>query len=147
MYQRASLAAVAVASVGLLVAGCSSSSSSGSSAASPSPTSGASTPAASSSAAGGGAVSAADCAIIGPIASSAVAKLTPLSTEPKAQAEATLKAYLAQVEAADAKLTSAGGKKVLGAYITALEKSTTESTAEATTQMTAALGALGSACS
>ena len=166
MSQLKSLTVLALTAAGLLAAGCSSSSSSSSSvpaatspaasspatATSPSATPSvsspaASSPAASSPAAAAGKPSAADCKIIAPISASAVAKLTPLSTESKAKAAAGMKTYITSLAAAEARLTSAGGKKVIGDFITALEKSQTESTSKATTTMIAALGSLGKACS
>jgi hypothetical protein len=51
------------------------------------------------------------------------------------------------LKAAEAKLTSAAGKKVISTYITTLEKTPTESTSAATAAMTTELGVLGSACS
>jgi hypothetical protein len=101
---------------------------------------------ASSPAAASGKPSAADCKIIKPIAASAVTKLTPLQTEPKAQAAATLKAYLGELAKAEVKLTSPAGKEVIGSYITTLEKTGSESQSQATAQMIAELGKLGSAC-
>jgi hypothetical protein len=166
MSQLKSLTVLALAAAGLLAAGCSSSSSSSSSlpaatspaasateaatspsATSPSATPPASSPAASSPAAAVGKPSAADCKIIKPISASAIAKLTPLSTESKAKATAGMQAYTTSLAAAEAKLTSAGGKKAIGDFITALEKSQTESTSKATTTVIAALGSLGKACS
>ena len=156
MSQLKSLTVLALAAAGLLAAGCSSSSSSSSSvpaatspaasatAAATSPS--ATPPAASSPAAAVGQPSAADCKIIKPISASAIAKLTPLSSEPKAKATAGMQAYIATLTAAEAKLTSAGGKKAIGDFITSLEKSQTESTSAATTLMIAALGSLGKAC-
>jgi hypothetical protein len=54
--------------------------------------------------------------------------------------------YLSQLQADEAKLTSAKGKSVLTAWITAVQKASTQSTTDATTTITAALSALGSAC-
>jgi hypothetical protein len=51
-----------------------------------------------------------------------------------------------QLQADEAKLTSAQGKSVLNAYIAALQKASTESTADATTTITGALGPLAAAC-
>jgi hypothetical protein len=155
MPQLKSLTVLALAAAGLLAAGCSSSSSSSSSvpaatspaaSATAAATSPAATPAASSPAAAVGKPSAADCKIIKPISASAIAKLTPLSTESKAKATAGMQAYIATLTAAEAKLTSAGGKKAVGDFIASLEKSQTESTSQATTLMIAALGTLGTAC-
>jgi hypothetical protein len=155
MSRLKSLTVPALAAAGLLVVGCSSSSSSSSSttaASSPAAsaitaaTSPAATLPAASSPAAAAKPSAADCEIIKPIAASAVAKLTPLQSEPKSKATAGMKTYITSLAAAEAKLTSAGGKEVIGGFITALEKSGTESTSEATATVVAALGPLGSAC-
>jgi hypothetical protein len=54
--------------------------------------------------------------------------------------------YVSTLQADQAKLTSAKGKSVLSAWTAAAQKAATESTADATTTITAALGALGSAC-
>jgi ammonium transporter, Amt family len=157
MSQLKSLTVLALAAAGLLAIGCSSSSSSSSSttaASSPAASAttaatspAASSPAASSPAAAAAKPSAADCKVIKPIAASAVAKLTPLQTESKAKAAAGMRTYITSLAAAEAKLTSVGGKKVIGGFITALEKSGTESTSKATATVIAALGSLGSACS
>jgi hypothetical protein len=155
MSQLKSLTVLAVAAAGLLVAGCSSSSSPSTTAAAattPATTPAASSPAASptmvtSSPAGAGKVSAADCEIIGSVSASAISKLTVLSTEPKSKTAATMKAYLSELEKDDTFVTSAAGKKVLGTYISTLEKTTSEPASEATAQMTTELGVLGSACS
>jgi hypothetical protein len=153
MSQRSSLGALAVlAASAALVAGCSSSSSSTTApsapatSAAPTTASAPATSAPATSAAATG-VSAADCKIINPISSGVAAKLVPLQSEPKAKAEAGIKAYLAELSADEAKLTSADGKAALGAFIKALEKSLTETTSQATTTLTSAIGALGSACS
>jgi hypothetical protein len=153
MSQLKSVTVLALAASGLLAAGCSSSSSSSTTTATAASSPAASSPAAtatqaaSSPAAAAAAPSAADCKIIGPIAASAITQLTPLQTDSKAAAAAAMKTYLTTLETADAKLTSPGGKAVLGGFITALEKSSTESTSQATATVTAALGSLSSACS
>jgi hypothetical protein len=156
MYQLKSLTVVALAAAGLLAVGCSSSSSSSSSvpaatspaasAASGTTSTAAPSPAASTPALVAGPPSVADCKIIKPISASAIGKLTPLSTEPKAKATAGMQAYIVTLKAAEAKMTTTGGKKALGDFSTALEKSLTESTSKATTLMIAALGSLGKAC-
>ena len=160
MSQLKSLTVLALAATGLLAAGCSSSSSSSSSvpaatsppasatsaATSPSATPPASSPAASSPAAAVGKPSAADCKIIKPISAAAIGNLTPVSSEPKAKAVATLTAYIATLKVAEAKLTTTGGKKAIDDFIAALQKSETESTSKATTLMIGALGTLGKAC-
>jgi hypothetical protein len=148
MSQRSSLGALAVlAASAALVAGCSSSSSSTTAPSSPATSAAPTTASAPATSAAATGVSAADCKIINPISSGVAAKLVPLQSEPKAKAEAGIKAYLAELSADEAKLTSADGKAALGAFITALEKSLTETTSQATTTLTSAIGALGSACS
>jgi hypothetical protein len=160
MSQLKSLTVLALAAAGLLAAGCSSSTSSSSSVpAATSPVASAASattstaapsvppsPAASTPALVAGPPSVADCKIIKPISASAIGKLTPLSTEPKAKATAGMQAYIATLKAAEAKMTTTGGKKALGDFSTALEKSLTESTSKATTLIIAALGSLGKAC-
>jgi hypothetical protein len=106
-----------------------------------------STPAASTPALAAGGPSAADCKIIKPISASAISKLTPISTLPKAQAIAGMTAYIATLKAAEAKMTTTGGKKVIADFAADLQKSETESTSKATTLMIGALGTLGKACS
>ena len=153
MFQRSSLSVLAVLAVGgALIAGCSSSSSSSSSApASSAPaatTSAAATTAASSAASGAAsAVSAADCKIISPISAGVIKVLTPLQTESTSKAEAGIKAYIATLSTDEAKLTSPAGKAALGSFIAAFKKAETETTAQATTTVTTAIGNLGSACS
>jgi hypothetical protein len=159
MSQLKSLTVLALAAAGLLAAGCSSSSSSSSSvpaATSPAASAASGTtstaaptlppsPTASTPPVAAGPPSAADCKIIKPISASAISKLTPLSSEPKAKAIAGMNAYIATLTTAEATLTP-GGKKVIGDFITSLKKSQTESTSKATTVMIAALGSLGKAC-
>jgi hypothetical protein len=156
MYERkASALVILIAGIGILAAGCSSSSTSAASspsatttASSPSAAATSATPAATSAtpAASVGALPAADCTIIKPISASAIAQLTPLQTDSKTKAAAAIKAYVAQLETAESKLTSTQGKADLNALITALEKSGTEPQTEATTAITAALGKVGAAC-
>jgi hypothetical protein len=100
----------------------------------------------SSALAGTSGVSAADCAIIKPVSTSAITTLIPLQSDTPAQATAALKAYVTQLQADQAKLTSAQGKSVMSAWIAALQKASTESTADATTTITAALAPLSAAC-
>jgi trimeric autotransporter adhesin len=102
--------------------------------------------AASSAAGAASGASAADCVIIKQVDSNAISTLAPLETDSTAQATAALKTYITQLQADQAKLTSAGGKSALSAYIAALQKASTESTADATTTITSALGSLGAAC-
>jgi hypothetical protein len=154
MYERkASALVILIAGIGILAAGCSSSSTSAASspsaaATSATPAATSATPAATSAtpAASVGALPAADCTIIKPISASAIAQLTPLQTDSKTKAAAAIKAYVAQLETAESKLTSTQGKADLNALITALEKSGTEPQTEATTAITAALGKVGAAC-
>jgi hypothetical protein len=102
--------------------------------------------AASSALSGASGVSAADCVIIKQVDSSAISTLVPLQTDSPAQATAALKTYVTQLKADQAKLTSTQGKSVMSAWIAAVQKASTESTADATTTITGALGALGAAC-
>ena len=150
MFQRSSLTVLAVLAVGgALIAGCSSSSSSSSSApasASAATTSAAASTAASSPAASATGVSAADCKIISSISGSVISTLAPLQSESTTKAAAALKAYVATLTADEAKLTSAGGKAALGAFIAAVQKASTETPAEATSGLETAIGNLGSAC-
>jgi hypothetical protein len=81
-----------------------------------------------------------------PISASAISTLTPIASEPKAKALASINAYVAKLKTAESKLTSAAAKADLQTLITALQKSTTETQAQATPAMTAALGKVGSAC-
>jgi hypothetical protein len=99
-----------------------------------------------SSAPAASAIPAADCTVIKQVDSSAISTLAPLQSESTAQATAALNAYGKQLEGDLVKLTSAPGKAALGAYITALKKASTQSTADATGTITTALGTLGSAC-
>ena len=151
MFQRSSLAVVAVLAVGgALIAGCSSSSSSSSSApaSAPATSAAASTPASSPAAsAAATAVSAADCKIISSISGSVISTLAPLQSEPTSKAAVTLKAYVVKLTADEAKLTSAGGKAALGSFIAAIQKASTETASQATAGLTTAIGNLGSACS
>jgi hypothetical protein len=148
MYERrASAIAVLLTGIAFLAAGCSSSSA-------PSTASSSTTPASSPSSAttsatpttAAGMLPAADCTILKPISASAISKLTPIATYPKAKAAAALKSYIAELETAEGKLTSAQAKADLTALITGLEKSETETQAQATPVITTALGKLGLAC-
>lgn len=135
-----------------MLAACGSSASSSASAAASSGSAAVSSVVASASAAvssalaGASGVSAADCVIIKQVDSSAITTLAPLQTESAAQATAALKTYVTQLQADQAKLTSAQGKSVMSAWIAAVQKASTESTADATATITGALGALGAAC-
>jgi NitT/TauT family transport system substrate-binding protein len=150
MFQRSSLSALAVVAVGgALIAGCSSSSSSSSSApASAAATSAAASPTASSAPSGTTtSISAADCKIINQVSGGVISTLTPLQSESTSKATASLKAYVATLNADEAKLTSAGGKAALGAFIAAVQKASTETVSQATSGLEGAIGNLGSACS
>jgi predicted component of type VI protein secretion system len=153
MSRRSSLTVLAVlAASGALIAGCSSSSSSSSSTPTASATSAAasvSAPATSASSTAAGSStkpSAADCVTINKISSGVITTLTPLQTEPQAKAAVAIKAYLAKLTTEEATLTSPAGKAALGSFITALGKSLTETTSQATTTVTTAIGNLSSAC-
>ena len=156
---RRALTAIAVGGCCAVLAACGSSASSSASAAVSSASAAESSAAAvassavaaassavSSALAGASGVSAADCVIIKQVDSSAISTLAPLQTDSTAQATAALKTYITQLQADQAKLTSAQGKSVLSAWIAALQKASTESTADATTTITAALVPLGAAC-
>jgi len=147
MFQRSSLSVVAVLAVGgALIAGCSSSSSSSSSApasAAAAASTAASSPAASAAATG---VSAADCTIINGISAGVIQVLTPLQSESTSKAAVTLKAYISTLTADEAKLTSPAGKAAVASFISALQKSLTETPAQATGPLTTAIGNLASAC-
>jgi hypothetical protein len=148
MSRRSSLSILAVlAASGALIAGCSSSSSSSSSTPTAAPTSAsASAPASSTAASSSTKPSAADCATISKISSGVVSTLLPLQSEPESKATVALEAYLAKLKTQEATLTSPGGKAALGSFVSALEKSMTETQAQATTTLTTAIGNLSSAC-
>jgi hypothetical protein len=156
MTRRSSLTVLAVlAASGALIAGCTSSSSSSSSTPTASATSAsasvsatsASAPASSTAAGSSTKPSAADCVTINKISSGVVAVLEPLQTESTAKATAALKGYVALLTTQAATLTSPAGKAALGSFITAFKKAQTETTAQATTTVTTAIGNLASACS
>jgi hypothetical protein len=137
MYQgKAWVAAALLAGAGFLAAGCGSNSN----AASPP------TAAVSKTTVPSGALPATDCTILRPIAGSAIAKLTPLASEPKTKAAAALKSYLAQLETAESHLASALGKSDLKPLITALQKSSTESPGTSEPAILAAITKLSTAC-
>ena len=152
---RRALTVIAVGGCCAVLAACGSSASSSASAAVSSANSVASSAAAvassavaaaSSALAGASGVSAADCVIIKQVDSSAISTLVPLQSDTPAQVTAALKTYITQLQADQAKLTSAQGKSVMNAWIAALQKASTESTADATATITAALAPLGAAC-
>lgn len=156
---RRALTVIAVGGCCAVLAACGSSASSSASAAVSSASAAASSAAAvassaaaaassavSSALSGASGVSAADCVIIKQVDSSAITTLAPLQTESASQAAAALKTYVTQLQADQAKLTSAQGKSVMSAWIAAVQKASTQSTADATTTITGALGALGAAC-
>jgi hypothetical protein len=153
MPRRPSVTVLAVlAASGALIAGCSSSSSSSSTptasatSASVSATS-ASAPASSTAAGSSTKPSAADCVTINKISSGVVAVLEPLQTESTAKAAAALKGYVALLTTQEGTLTSPAGKAALGSFIAAFKKAGTESSAQATTTVTTAIGNLAAACS
>jgi hypothetical protein len=152
---RRALTAIAVGACCAVLAACGSSASSSASSAVSSAAGVASSAAAvassaaaaaSSALAGASGVSAADCVIIKQVDSSAISTLVPLQSDTPAQATAALKTYITQLQADQAKLTSAQGKSVMSAWIAALQKASTQSTADATATITAALAPLGAAC-
>ncbi len=154
MSRRSSLSALAVlAASGALIAGCSSSGSSSSSpptaAATSAPVSSATAVTSATSTAAGSSTkpSAADCTIISNISSGVITTLEPLATESAPKAPATLKPYLAQLKTQQAQLTSPGGKAAVGSFVTALEKASNETAAQATPGLTTAIGNLSAACS
>ena len=69
-----------------------------------------------------------------------------MRSESKAKALADLEAYLTQLQADEAKLTSAKGKSVMSAWMADVEKAATESMADAKSTIRGGLGTLGSAC-
>jgi hypothetical protein len=135
-----------LAVTGALAAGCSSS-------ASPSPSSTSATtgsaPAPSESATGAGTggstLSAADCAVVKPIAAGAITTLAPLQTESASAAAGTLNQFVGQLGAAQGKVSSPQAKSDIGALITALSQAGSNSTASQTA-ITTALAKLGSDC-
>jgi hypothetical protein len=143
MYGRNTVAVALLAAIGLLGAACSSTPSSASKSASPAASRSAR---ASTAPVSGGALPAADCVVIRPIAASVVGKLMPLQGEPKAQAAASLKSYITELQTAESQLTSSQAKASLNSLITALERSMTASTAVATQLVTAAISELDTAC-
>lgn len=153
MSQRTSLQGLALvlAAAGLAAAGCSSSGSSSAVSSASSAVSSASSvissaASAAASAVAGASVSAADCKILKPIGSNALSELTPLQSDSASQAAASVKSYVTTLQAAQAKLTSAGGKQLMSGYITAVQKLPAESTAAATAAMTEQYGKLIAAC-
>ncbi|WP_330255010.1 hypothetical protein OG874_10935 [Nocardia sp. NBC_00565] len=125
---------VLTAAIGLSTAGCGSDSTS---ATPPSSTkSAAATPAA-------GALPASDCAIIRPIAGSALSKLAPLQSMPAAEAATAMTQYLTELQTAAAGLSSAQAKTDLGALNSALQQA---SSPDAGTAIVAAVTKLGADC-
>ena len=152
MHQRSSLALLTLlAAASVLAAGCSSSSSSSTTApasTSAAPVTTSAAPATTSATpATATAVTAADCKLLKSIGTSAIGVLTPLQTDPKAKAVALIKSYAGKLTADEAKLTSAKAKANLGAFITALEKSGSESQTAAQTALITAMGGLSDGCS
>jgi hypothetical protein len=148
MPRRPSLTVLAVlAASGVLIAGCTSSSSSSSSTPTASVSTSASAPATSTAAGSSTKPSAADCTIISNISSGVITTLEPLESESPSKAAATLKAYLAKLSTQQAQLTSPAGKAAVASFVTALEKASNETAAQATPGLTTAIGNLASACS
>jgi hypothetical protein len=149
MPRRPSLTVLAVlAASGALIAGCSSSSSTPTATTStPVSTPTAVTSAASTAASSSTKPSAADCTIISNISSGVITTLEPLESESPSKAAATLKAYLAKLSTQQAQLTSPAGKAAVASFVTALEKASNETAAQATPGLTTAIGNLASACS
>jgi hypothetical protein len=149
MPRRPSLTVLAVlAASGALIAGCSSSSSTPTATTStPVSTPTAVTSAASTAASSSTKPSAADCTIISNISSGVITTLEPLESESPSKAAATLKAYLAKLSTQQAQLTSPAGKAAVASFVTALEKASNETPAQATPGLTTAIGNLASACS
>jgi hypothetical protein len=157
MSQRTSLQGLALvlAAAGLAAAGCSSSSSSSAASAASSAASSlassaksviSSATSAAASAVAGGTVSAADCKILKPIGANALSELTPLQSDTASQAAASISSYVTTLKAAEAKLTSPGGKQLMSGYITAVQKLPSESATAATAAMTLQYGKLVAAC-
>jgi hypothetical protein len=88
----------------------------------------------------------ADCVIIRSIAGGVVARLIPLKSEPPKKANASLHAYIASLHTARSRLASTQAKAVLGGFIAALERTSTQSVPVATQYVSAAVGRLGAAC-
>jgi hypothetical protein len=69
-----------------------------------------------------------------------------MQSESTSKAAAAMQSYITQLNADEAKLTSAKGKSVLSGWIGDVKKSETESTSAATTTVLGGLAALGKAC-
>jgi hypothetical protein len=91
------------------------------------------------------ALSSSDCTVLKDISGSAITTLTPLETDPS-KASSLLKTYIAQLTADESKVTSTAAKNQIKAWIAALNKSQTESTADATSTITKALGSIAKGC-
>jgi hypothetical protein len=91
-------------------------------------------------------VSAADCKIISGVSAGVVKQLLPLQTESASKAAASIKTYIATLQADEAKLTSPAGKAALGSFIATLQKSLTETPSQATGPLTTAMGTLSTVC-
>jgi hypothetical protein len=145
MSKRSSLSVLAVlAASGALITGCSSSSSVTTPTTSASSSTSASAPA--SSTASATAITSADCAIIAKVSSGAIATLLPLQSETPAKAEAAMKAYLSTLSTDESKLATTQGKATLGAFITAMGKTMTQSTSQSEATVSTAISSLASAC-
>ena len=143
MRYRTIPALAVLALTGSLLAGCSSSAtpSAGPSSAPPASTQAATATATTASA--GGAVPAADCAVIKPIASGAIATLVPIQSESSTAAASAMGKYLTQLNKSLAQLASAQAKTDLQAFITALSQA---KSAASQTAVTTALGKLTADC-
>lgn len=126
-YRTITATALLALSGSLVAAGCSSSTATPSSSTSPTPTA-PTVVASSTSSSGGVALPAADCAVIKPLAASAIAKLAPLQTESSSAAATALSAFIGQLNQAASQLTSAQAKADLGAFVSALSQATSNST-------------------
>ena len=143
MRHRTIPALALLALAGSFAAGCSSSTATPSSAATVSSSSAAAAATSSSAAASAAALPAADCAIIKPISTGAIATLVPIQSDSKTAAAAAMGKYLTQLNTALSQLTSAQAKTDLGAFISALSHA---SSTASQAQVTAALGKLSTDC-
>jgi len=141
MRHRTIPALALLALAGSFAAGCSSSTATPSSSATVSSSSAAAMT--SSAAASAAALPAADCAVIKPISTGAIATLVPIQSDSKTAAAAAMGKYLTQLNTALSQLTSAQAKTDLGAFISALSHA---SSTASQAQVTAALGKLSTDC-
>ncbi len=127
-YPTITATALLALSGSLVAAGCISSTATPSSSTSPTPTAPTVVASSTSSSSGGVALPAADCAVIKPLAASAIATLAPMQTESSSAAAAALSAFIGQLNQAASQLTSAQAKADLGAFVSALSQATSNST-------------------